>query len=126
MLHRPVPSFILLVLAACAPALQAPPLPSGQPAKSGAVSIEVVNEHLSTVTVFLVRGSDRFRLGQVEANATKQFYVAAPLVAVPTARVRVQPTDLGSAYDSEPFSAESGQRVAFRVGPDVASSLRIW
>ena len=124
MLQRVVPFYSALVLTACAPALQAPP--NGQPTRPGAVTIEVVNEHLSTVTVFLIRGSDRFRLGQVEPNATKRFAVSALMVAVPTARVRVQPNDLGPSYDSEPFTAESGQRIAFRVGQNVGSSLRIW
>ena len=121
MLHRAVPS-VILVLAACAPALQAPPNRQPTPPGGGAVSIEIVNDHLATVTVYLVRGGDRFRLGEVESNATKRFSVSA----VPNMRVRVQPKDLGSSYDSEPFWPESGQRVAFRVGQDVRASLRIW
>lgn len=124
MIHRGVFAPMLVVLTACAPALQAPP--SGSPMKPGDASIEVVNDHLSTVTAYLLRGSDRFRLGEVEVNATKRFHVSALLVGAPDVRLRLQPHDLESPYDSEPFTAEPGQRIAFRVGQHVASSLRIW
>lgn|SRR5512146_3331143 len=119
--HAVVP-IMLAATTACAPALQRP---AGTPAvDSRHVAIDVANDHWSAVTVFLVRRGERHRLGDVNGNATEHFYVSALLFDVPIVRLRVEPRDRSAAYDSEQLMAEPGQRVAFRIAPDMAASSR--
>jgi hypothetical protein len=122
-LHNAVVPIMLAAMTACAHPLQRP---AGVPAvDSHTVAIDVANDHWSAVTVFLVRGGERRRLGDVNGNATEHFYVSARLFHVPAVRLRVEPRDLSAPYDSELLTAEPGQRVAFRIAPDLAASLRI-
>ncbi len=119
--HAVVP-IMLSATTACAPTLQRP---AAVPAvDSRHVAIDVANDHWSAVTVFLVRGGERHRLGDVNGNATEHFYVPALLLDVPMVRLRVEPRDRSAPYNSEPLTAEPGQRVAFRIAPDMAASLR--
>lgn len=116
-------SIALSAVAACAPAV---PRPTGAPvADSRHVAIDVANDHWSAVTVFLVCGGERHRLGDINGSATEHFSVPALLFDAPVVRLRVEPRDRSAPYDSELLMAEPGQRVAFRIGPEMGASLRI-
>ncbi|HSQ29891.1 MAG TPA: hypothetical protein VLN49_08585 [Gemmatimonadaceae bacterium] len=122
-LHNALVPIMLAAMTACAPPVQRP---AGVPAvDSRHVAIDVANDHWSAVTVFLVRAGERHRLGDINGSATEHFYVPALLFDAPVVRLRVEPRDRSAPYDSELLMAEPGQRVAFRIGPDMAASLRI-
>ena len=124
MLHRAVFPVMFAVMTACAGAARQH-APAVNPHGTTAVAIDVVNDHWSAVAVYLVRVGERRRLGDVNGSATERFYVSARLFDGPDVHLRVEPRDLTAPYNSEPLTAEPGQRVVFRVGSDVASSLRL-
>lgn len=123
MLHRAVFPVMFAVMTACAAARQ--PAPGANPHEGAAVAIDVVNDHWSAVAVYIVRVGERRRLGDVNGSATERFYVPARLFDGLDVHLHVEPRDLTAPYNSEPLTAEPGRRVVFRVGPDVASSLRL-
>lgn len=114
---------MLTLMTACAPAVQHPS--NILPDDAGTVAIDVANDHWSAITVFVVRGSERRRLGDVNGSATLRFYLPARLFDGPSVRLRVEPGDLSMPYDSEPLIVSPGQRIVFQVGQDVAASSRI-
>ncbi len=91
------------------------------------VALEIMNEHWSEVNVFLVRGSNRQRLGSVAGAAKKRFFVPVRLLAATSGvRLLVEPGDLTPAWSSEPLSVTEGQGLSFKILPDVSASMRVW
>ncbi len=91
------------------------------------VAVEIMNEHWSEVNVFLVRGSDRQRLGSVSGAAKRRFFVPVRLLTAPSGvRLRIEPSDLTPAWSSELIALVDGHGLSFRILPDVSASMRVW
>jgi len=114
----------LLAFAACA----------GQRGKPGddqveapATLLSVENRHWSNVTVYVLRGGARARIGTVTSMRTETFVIPAVLVgSVVELRLIADPVG-GEPYVSDAVTVGPGERIDFRIANNlVHSSLSIW
>jgi len=126
--HSSVPA-LLLCIAACAPAAGGGA--SGtrvQPGGGDRAAVEVLNDGSTDVVVFLMRGSERYRLGYVSRMATVYFRVPN-LGAVGSTDLRLvaQPVTGGQVLSTGSFLWRSGQSMRARVGRTMTSqSFDVW
>jgi hypothetical protein len=112
-------------LVACAHATQARDIADVESASVQPVQIEVLNDNTSEVTVFLMRGLQRQRLGTVISGETARFHVPGRVVLTSLElRIAVEPTDRSWISATEPFEAAPGDRTAFSVQPNQRLSRR--
>jgi hypothetical protein len=80
------------------------------------VVVDMANDYLSEVTVYLVRGAQYFKLGYVRTQSTTRFTVPAHVVGSGLEiRLAVAAVDLPRRSMSDVVFASSGQRLRFRV-----------
>lgn len=87
----------------------------------------VENQHSSDVTVYVMRGAARARLGTVTSMRTETFVVPRILVgSVVDLRLVADPIG-GEPYVSEPVSVGPGDQIQFRLANILEqSSLSVW
>ena len=117
---------IALALASAAGCAGRQGIALGQLQPRESVTLDVLNEHWSEVTVFLVRGVVRRRLGAIAGGKEARFLVAAEWLIGNDACLRVEPSDLASAWSSDPLVSESKHTMTFRIAADMSASMRVW
>lgn len=96
--------------------------PDRPPVPVSPVQVEIENQNFNDVLVFVETGNQRIRLasvvGQDRASATipPTLFISGPLVFV------AEPIGPREVYRSEPVSVSPGDRVLFRIGPQLAFS----
>src|SRR5947207_474558 len=86
------------------------------------VVIDVTNEQLVEVRVFLVRGDTRRPLGEVSAQDTHRFVVPGRLVQGLELRLGIQLVHESALHATDPVLAVPGERLSFVVGNNLLLS----
>jgi len=88
------------------------------PAPSSATFVEVRNDAFLNMNIYLVRGSARYKLGDVSGNSTRMFEVPRNFVN-PGLPVRFQADPIGSnrAAFSQEITLYPGDRLTIRIPP---------
>jgi hypothetical protein len=91
------------------------------------VVVEVENHYLGDVVIYLVRGSQRQRLGMVTALSTAEYsFPWRQLVGSSINRLVAHPI-AGSAYASDPLQVQPGQSIKWTLESDLnRSSLAVY
>jgi hypothetical protein len=91
------------------------------------VVVEVENHNLSDVVIYLVRGSQRQRLGMVTALSTAEYsFPWGQLVGSSVNRLLASPI-AGSAFTSDPLHVQPGQSIKWTLESDLnRSSLAVY
>jgi hypothetical protein len=89
--------------------------------------LSVENRHWSNVTVYVLRGGARARIGTVTSMRTETFVIPAVLVGS-VVELRLIADPVGSEpYVSDPVTVGPGERIDFRLANNlVHSSISIW
>ncbi len=95
---------------------------SGRKAKDSeeqqGASVEVVNDNYLDMTIYLLRGAQRFRLGTVTGHSTRVFSIPAYLVASsPSLRFLANPVGSNQNPISQDISISEGDLVRLRIPP---------
>ena len=86
--------------------------------------LRVQNHNFNDVTVYLVRGFDRTRLGRVGAMQRGDFVVPAAYVAAsPEIRVQADPIGLGQGFVSQPLQVTPGSHMELTVTTVMQNSI---
>jgi hypothetical protein len=87
----------------------------------------VVNRHWANVTVYILRGHSRVRIGTVNSMASQEFVVPAILVGrVVDLRLVADPVG-GDPYISDEVLVGPGDRIEFRLANILGhSSISVW
>jgi hypothetical protein len=121
---RPVIALLLVVLLACS-SRQAADEPA--PSDDVEVAVEIENHNWSDVVIFLVRGSQRFRLGVVSSLGTSAFSVPFRQVRGGASTLLAHP--IGGARDvtSDQLHLQPGQMIHWTLEADLSrSSLGVY
>jgi hypothetical protein len=115
-----------LLLAACAPSAMSG---GGNPkAEYTPATVSVENQNWSDVTVYLVQGSSRIRLGMVTSMGSASFRVPRGMEAY-AGQLRLLADPVGSSHMflSEAVQIRPGQRVALQLGNNLnVSFVSVW
>ena len=117
---------LLLALAgACRPKGAAP---SAQPDPDATVLVQVDNHYMGDVVIYLVRGSQRQRLGMVTALSTAELsFPWRRLTGSSSYRLLAYPIAGVSAYASDPLLVQPGQWIKWTLESDLnRSSLAVY
>lgn len=114
-----------LALGACAPAARN--AADNSPAQSRAMLV-VDNENYRDVTVYLVGGSTRTRLGSVTSMTTQEFRIPQTLaLGVSDLRVEAVPFGTGETFRSHYFRVDGPGQISLKVGQQMQlSTLRLY
>ena len=101
---------------------------SAAPDPNTLVQVEVENHYMGDVVIYLVRGSDRQRLGMVTALSSAEFsFPWRRLVASSSNRLLAYPIAGASAYASDPLQVQPGQWIKWTLESDLGrSSLAVY
>jgi hypothetical protein len=117
-----------LLLAACAPSATGG-APGGSPRRETAPStVTVDNRNWLDVTVYVVQGTSRIRLGMVTGMGSATFHLPRSLQAYPgQVRLLADPVGSNHAYLSDAVQLRPGQRVGLEVGNNLnVSFISVW
>jgi hypothetical protein len=105
----------LLAGSACAPRAAHDPF-RPTPTGSGGITVEVVDDHVLDMRVYLVRGVTPIPLGSVGSGERRVFRVSAAELGQSGA-IQLMADPLGSQdrFVTEPIQVAPGQRVAWRL-----------
>lgn len=106
--------------------LKKPGAEEEEPAAETMLSVE--NRHWSNVTVYVLRGNARVRMGTVTSMNTRTFVVPAVIVSSGPVDVRLIADPVGAEpYTSEPVSVAPGDHIEFRLANMLRqSSVWVW
>lgn len=125
MTHRVI---ALITVLACAVALESCLLRKSETDEEGPppeTELSVENRHWSDVTVYVLRGNARVRMGTVTSMNTVRFVFPAVLVGQVT-DIRLMADPVGNEpYISEPVTIGPGDLVEFRLANNLTHSS-IW
>ncbi len=113
---------MLLLLQGCA--RRADPSRAGPP-PSAPVSLEVENQNFHDMVIFLETGNQRIRLVSVVGGNSVSTEVAPGPFAAGPIRLVAEPVGPREFYRSEWVTVSAGDRVLFRVGPQLLFSTVI-
>ena len=101
---------------------------SVQPDPDTPVPIEIESHFMGDVVIYLVRGSERQRLGMVTALSTAEFTVPwRRLMRSSNNRLLAYPIAGASAYASDPLLLKPGQGIKWTLESDLnRSSMAVW
>jgi len=117
--HKFLSVAALVMLGACVTAAEQ--TRSGHAVRSGTI-LTVQNDNWSDVTIYLMRGSARTRIGSVTAMRRAEFKLpAAYVVGASDVTLQAAPVGSNESYISPPILVFPGAHLALRVG----SSLRL-
>jgi hypothetical protein len=107
----------------CAPAQQGHGAAPGVPSQTTHFRLQVDNQYMGPVHIFLVDGGLKTRLGMVLGMASEVFRVSGSVVT-PDRELRlvVEPVDAVDAYVSDIIRIRSGQGLRLQVGSHVLLS----
>ncbi len=127
--QRPILAFAL----ACAVGLGACALlrkgnAEGEEAESRQTLLHVENRHWADVTVYVIRGGARARMGTVTSLSSKTFVVPAEMVSSGTLiRLLADPVGSTTEFLSEQVRVDPGDQVEWRLANKLDhSSLSVW
>lgn len=114
--------------AACTTSSGARHAPRGAAIDAEKATLSVTNNNWSNVTVFLVRGGQRVRMGMVTTMRTARFVIPKVFLrAAGDVRILVDPIGSSDSFQSSGFHVRPGQEVEFVVQNHLAtSSVSIW
>ena len=114
--RRLVLPFLLLVTAACAARSRSSALPTGDPP----TYVRITNQSWLDVDVYVLRSSQRIRLGTVGANQTQRFTLPSRLVFGATP-LRFLADPIGSSNVAQSFEiiVAPGDEVSLTIPPGV-------
>jgi hypothetical protein len=117
----------LILLAALGACRSNGPDTSPTPDPDTPVLVEVENHYLGDVVIYLVRGTQRERLGMVTALSTAEYsFPWRRLVGSSVNRLLAYPI-AGSAYASDPLQVQPGQSIKWTLESDLnRSSLAVY
>lgn len=106
---------LLSAVSACAPKAAPDPF-RPVPAGSVGITVEVVDDHVQDMRVYLVRGSTPIPLGSVGSGERRVFRVS-PAELGQSGAIRLMADPLGSQdrFVTEPIQVAPGQRVIWRL-----------
>jgi len=113
---RTAVALLLLALsAACAPRTAPSPFRT-RPANAEGVTVEVSDDHVLDMRVYLIRGVTPVPLGSVGSGERRVFHVSAAELGQ-SGEIRLMADPLGSQdrFVTEPISVSPGQRVVWRL-----------
>ena len=98
--------------------------PRGRLATSpeGDYSLSVTNHNWLDVTVFVVRGSTRFRIGDVTGNSTSRLKIPSRLVVAGQVQLLVDPIASDDYYLTDAIPVSSDEGVQLTVAPSMRMS----
>lgn len=107
-------ALLLIGLPSCA---TAPEVRAPLPGRESAVVVAVTNENWADMSVYVVQGGSRFRLGAVTSMATERFRLPRHMVAGPSGGIQLMADAIGSAtvYRTEPILVSRGQWIEFII-----------
>jgi hypothetical protein len=115
-----------LLLAACAPSAMDDASGPNTAPRPATVSVE--NDNWADMTVYLVNGTSRIRLGLVTGNSSATFRIPRGAENFP-GQMRLLADPIGSAHVflSDAVQIRPGQRVALQVGNNInVSFVSVW
>ena len=117
--HRYFAVAAFVILGACAPATEQT---RGQHAANSGTTLMVQNENWNDVTIYLLRGTTRMRIGSVVAMGKAEFKLpAAYVVGVSDVTLQAAPVGSNESYISPAIMIFPGAQLALTVG----SALRL-
>jgi hypothetical protein len=104
----------IVILSACAPTAQRGSAPNPV---NGGTTLVVRNDNWNDVTIYLVRGSMRTRIGSVIAMGQAEFKIpAAYVVGVSDVTLQAAPTGSNESYISPSIMVFPGAQLTLTVG----------
>jgi hypothetical protein len=103
-----------VLVGACQPGT--PPAVAGARLSTSGATVRVTNQHWATVSVYLIHGGARFRLGTLSSMAVEEFRVPPGLATIGDLRLLVDPIGSRDVYVTD---------YTFRVSPGEVASFNI-
>lgn len=102
--------------------------PSAAAAEAERSTVLVENHNWSDMTVYLMRGSSRIRLGTVTSMSERRFKLPRAATTSGTdVRIMADPIGSSKGYVTGPITVTSGQDVIFNIENNLAlSNYSIW
>lgn len=113
-----LPRLLVFVMAAAAVLASCAPLRSGQLTGQPRTTLKVENRAYLDMTIYVMRGGERVRLGLATGGASSIFNIPADLVQAGTA-LRFVADPVGSSRDSvsEEINVRRGDQVVMEIPP---------
>jgi hypothetical protein len=91
-------------------------------APQGDYSLSVTNHNWLDVTVFVIRGGTRFRVGDVSGNSSARLKIPGRLVESGAVQLLVDPIGSSEYYLTDPIMVTSDEGVQLTVAPAMRMS----
>ena len=91
------------------------------------ISLSVTNQNWLDVDVFVLRGTSRYRIGEVGGNTSATFSIPSSLIVRGEVRLMADPVGSDDRYVTETISVAPDEKVQLTVAPRMRmSSYAVW
>jgi hypothetical protein len=97
------------------------------PAGVGDLPLTVTNENWLDVAIYVVRGDDRFRIGEAVGNTTARLRIPGSYIIGWTVQLMADPVGSSDTYVTDVISVAPGEHLQLTVAPRMRmSSYAAW